>query len=62
MVSDMVMRGSFALNDSNQYVAYLNSNDSKRNLTDNWFDNDWNASTHFLLVRNFVNVSGNSLY
>ena len=50
------------MNGDNQYVAYLNSNDSKRNLNDNWFDNDWNANTHFLLVRNFVNVSSSSFH
>jgi hypothetical protein len=46
-----VALGSFALSDSRQCVAYLDSSGSERLLTDRWFDCDWHASTLFLLVR-----------
>ena len=41
---------SSVVNDDNRYVPILNVNDGKRNLDNNWFDNEWNASNRFLFV------------
>ncbi len=44
--------GSVASIDGKQHVAYLNRNDTKRNLNLNWRDNDWNDIYRFAAVRN----------
>lgn len=35
----------------NRYVSVLNTNDSKRNLNLNNWDDEWNAHCRFLAVR-----------
>jgi hypothetical protein len=44
---------SVAVIDGNRNVAYLNGNDSNRNLSLNNFDNDWDDNYRFLAVRNY---------
>ncbi len=48
--------GSFVINDDDRYVPILNEDDGKRNLDNNWFDNEWNASNRFLFVSNSLHV------
>ena len=36
----------------NRNVPYLYSNDSRRNLNLNWFENDWNSNDRLLRPRN----------
>jgi len=50
-------QNSVASINGNRNVAYLNRNDSKRNLNLNWFDNDWNANYRFLAVRYYQSFS-----
>lgn len=50
-------KGSVAKVNGNRNVPELNSDDSKRNLNLNWFDNDWNPVYRFLAARHFHDFS-----